>query len=179
MSWWSELTAFSVFLALGGIGFLFLLVSLVFGEVFDHLSVEVGHDFDHGGPSVFSTRVMAVFITAFGVFGAVAVHYGATTFAASGVGFGGGLVFGGMVYLFARFLYSQQASSEVHSRDLVGVVGRVVVAIPAGGVGQVRLQLGEELIDKIARAADASKIEENAIVRVDEVMGEMVVVART
>lgn len=178
MGWWSELTAFSVFLALGGIGFLFLLVSLVFGEVFDHLAVDVDHDFDHGGPSVFSTRVMAVFITAFGVFGAVAVHYGASTSAASGVGFGGGVVFGGMVYLFARFLYGQQASSEVKSRDLAGLLGRVVVTIPAGGVGQVRLQLGEDLIDKIARAGDGGRIEENATVRVSEVMGETVVVNR-
>jgi hypothetical protein len=180
MGWLSDLTAFTVFLAVGAAGFLFLLVSLVFGEVFDHLHLDGGgldHGLDHG-PGVFSTRVLAVFITAFGVFGAVAVHYGAPAIAASGVGFGGGLVFGGLVFAFARFLYGQQASSEIRTSELAGRTGRVVVGIPAGGVGQVRLQLGEELVDKIARDRDGAKIEENISVRVLEAMGETVIVTR-
>ena len=69
-----------------------------------------------------------------------------------------GTVFGGAIYAFARFLYSQQASSEVRSSDLVGTIGRVVIAIPADGVGQVRVRLGEELMDKIARTRDGGAI---------------------
>jgi membrane protein implicated in regulation of membrane protease activity len=171
------LTAFTVFLAIGVVGFLFLIVSLVFGEIFDHFGDGFDH-FDHGGPGFFSGRVMAVFVTAFGGFGAAATHYGLSPVPASGVGFGSGLVFGGAIYLFARFLFSQQATSEVRSSDLVGQSARVVVTIPAGGIGQVRCRIGEELVDKIARTRDGESIAENTPVLVDEVLGETVIVKK-
>jgi hypothetical protein len=168
----TPLTPFSVFVAIAGTGFLFLLISLFFGEIFEHFD----GDFDHGGPSFFSTRVISVFITAFGAFGAIAVRYGLSALAASGVGFGSGLAFGSLVYMFARFLFSQQASSDVVAADVVGQTARVVVAIPAGGVGQVRFRVGEELIDKIARTRDGVAIPEHASVRIEEMVGEVVIV---
>ena len=48
-----------IYAAIALVGFVFLLVMLFVGEV-------------GGGPSVFSTRIMASFITAFGVGGVVA-----------------------------------------------------------------------------------------------------------
>ena len=122
------LSAFTVFLAIAAVGFLFLMVSLVFGEIFDAFRRRLDHDFDHGGPGFFSTRVMAVFVTAFGGFGAIATHYGLSPLPASGVGFASGLVFGGAIYVFARFLYSQQAGIRVRAGDLVGQIARVVIA---------------------------------------------------
>jgi membrane protein implicated in regulation of membrane protease activity len=178
MSLLSPISAFSVFLAIAAVGFLFLIISLVFGEVFDHFGDGVDVDLDHGGPGIFSGRVMAVFITAFGGFGAVATHYGLGPVPASGVGFMSGIVFGGAIYMFARFLFGQQASSDVGSHDLVGQIARVVVAIPAGGVGQIRCRLGEELVDKIARARGGDSIAENASVIVEEVLGETVIVKK-
>ena len=171
-------TAFSVFLAIAAVGFLFLIVSLVFGEIFDHFGDGFDSDLAHGGPGIFSGRVIAVFITAFGGFGAVATYYGLSPIPASGVGFASGLVFGGAIYMFARFLFGQQASSDVRSNDLVGQIARVVVAIPAGGVGQIRCRLGEELVDKIARARGDDSIGENASVIVEEVLGETVIVKK-
>ncbi len=168
------LSAFSVFLAIAAVGFLFLIVSAVFGEIFEHVD---GLD-DHGGPGFFSTRVIAVFITAFGGAGAVATHYGMAPIPASGIGTATGLVFGGAIYLFARFLYGQQASSEVRADDLVGQVARVVVAIPVGGVGQIRCRVGEELVDKIARTRHGDPLAENVSVRVEEVLGETVIVKK-
>lgn len=176
MDFLPTLSAYVVFLGIAAVGFLFLLVSLVFGEIFDHLGGGFDADLDHGGPGFFSTRVMAVVITAFGGFGAVATHYGLSPIPASGIGFAGGLLFGGAIYAFARFLYGQQASSDVRSSDMVGQPARVVVAIPAGGIGQVRLRVGEELVDKIARSRDGQSIAENAPVIVDEVLGETVIV---
>lgn len=171
-----SLSAFTVFLAIAAVGFLFLLVSLVFGEIFDFFGDGFDHDLSHGGPGFFSSRIIAVFITAFGGFGAVATHYGLAPLPASGVGFASGLVFGGAIYMFARFLYGQQASSDVHVADLVGQIARVVVAIPAGGVGQVRCRIGEELVDKIARTSGGESAAENASVEVVEVLGEVVIV---
>src|SRR5688572_29123637 len=172
----SSLNAFSVFLAIAAVGFLFMMISLFFGEILDHFDGGLDHDLDHGGPGFFSTRAMGVFITAFGGFGAVATHYGLTPFPAAMVGLASGLVFGSAVYAFARFLYGQQATSELRSADLVGQSARVVVTIPAGGIGQIRCRLGEELVDKVARANDGLSIPENATVKVEEVLGEVVIV---
>ena len=127
----------------------------MFGGLFDFFDSD--HDFDTGGPGFFSSRVMAVFVTAFGGFGAVATYYGLAPVPASLVGFGSGLVFGGAIYALARFLYNQQASTEVRAGDLVGAIGRVVIGIPPGGVGQIRVRLGEELMDKIARTRDGAR----------------------
>jgi membrane protein implicated in regulation of membrane protease activity len=165
------LNAFSVFLGIGAIGFLILIVSLFFGEIFEHVDGD-----DHGGPGFFSTRVMSVFITAFGGFGAIATHYDFGPLPASGIAFIAGVLLATPIYYFAKFLYGQQATSEVRSQDLIGQIGRVVVAIPAGGVGQVRFKLGEELIDKIARGHGAQAFAENASVIVEEVVGETIVV---
>lgn len=178
--WLSSVTAFGVFLSIAGIGFLFLLISLVFGEVFDffHFDADFDHGLDHGGPSFFSTRVLSVFITAFGGVGAIGVRYGMSTGTASLLGLGSGAALGSLIYWFAHFLYSQQASSDMSSRDMVGQTGRVIVGIPAGGVGQVRLQMGETLVDKIARSHDGEPIPENAVARVEEILGETVVVRR-
>lgn len=171
-----SLSAFTVFLGIAGIGFVFLMVSLVFGEIFDFFDHDI--DFDHGGPGILSSRVIAVFVTAFGAFGAIAVNNGMSAGAASGVGLGSGVVFGGLIYFFLRFLYGQQASSDVVAADLVGQTGRVIVAIPANGVGQVRCRIGEELVDKVAQSRDGLAVAEHASVKIEQVLGDLVVVSK-
>ncbi len=175
--WLSSVSAFSVFVSIAALGFVFLLITLVFGEIFDSFG---DHDFsdalDHG-PSFFSPRVLSVFITAFGGTGAVAVHYGARTVTASLAGFASGFVFAGLIYLFARMLYGQQASTDLKLADLLGTTGRVVVAIPAGGVGQVRCRIGEQVFDQVARSRSGEAIAQNIVVRVDEVLGEIILVS--
>lgn len=173
-----QVNAFGVFLAIAAVGFLFLLVSLFFGGIFDHFDGGLDHDVDHGGPGFFSTRVISVFVTSFGAFGAIATHYDLGPLAASAIGFASGLALATPIFLFARFLYGQQASSQSLASDLVGQVARVTVAIPAGGVGQIRCRVGEELIDKVARTRQGEPVPENVSVRVDEVLGETVIVTR-
>lgn len=173
-----QMNAFSVFLLIAAVGFLFLLVSVVFGEIFDHFGDGLDHDLEHGGPGFFSTRVLSVFVTAFGGFGAIATHYGMAPSGASGVAFLGGIALALPVYYFARFLFAQQATSETRSQDLVGQPGRVVVTIPAGGIGQVRFRVGEELVDRIARAREPVAIAENDTVIVEEIVGETIIVKK-
>jgi membrane protein implicated in regulation of membrane protease activity len=173
-----SLNAFAVFLAIAAIGFLLLITSLLFGEIFEHFDGGLDHDLEHGGPGFFSTRVISVFVTAFGGFGAIATDYGFGSLAASAIGALGGAVLAAPVYWFARFLYGQQASSESRVSDLVGQTGRVVVAIPAGGVGQVRCRIGEELIDRLARAREPVAIAENDAVVIEEVVGETIIVKK-
>jgi membrane protein implicated in regulation of membrane protease activity len=174
----SSLNAFTVFLAIASVGFIFLLLSLVFGEIFDHFGDGIDHDMDHGGPGFFSTRTMCAFITAFGSVGAIGIHYGLSPLVSSLLGVVTGMMFAAVIYMFATFLYRQQATSEFHAQDLVGQVGRVVITIPAGGIGQVRCRMGEELVDKIARAREPESIPENTAVRVEEVLGETVIVRK-
>ncbi len=177
--WLSQISAFSIFLAIAAVGFVFLLISLVFGEVFEHFGDGgFDHDLDHGGPGFLSTRILSVFVTAFGGFGAIGTNYGLGPVAASGLGFASGVVFASIIYGFARFLWGQQATTELRTADLVGQNARVVVAIPKGGVGQVRCRLGEELVDKIARSQTDEPIPENAVVLIEEVLGETVVVRK-
>lgn len=176
MDFVSSVNAYTVFVAIAVVGFVFLLIALVFGEIFDFFDHDL--DLDHGGPGVLSSRVISVFITAFGAFGAIATNNGLGPGPASAVGLGSGLLFGGVIYGFLRFLYAQQASSDVVAADLVGQNARVVVAIPANGVGQVRCRIGEELIDKIAQSRDGIAIAENTPVRIEEVLGETVIVKR-
>lgn len=179
MFWLIEFSAFAVFLGIAAIGFLVLIISFFMGEIFDF----GGHDFDHGvdagdGISFMSSRVISVFVTAFGGFGAIGIHLGYSIGVSSALGFAGGLVFGGLIYLFARFLYGQQASTDVCISDLAGKTGQVSVAIPEGGVGQVRCTLGQTVVDKIARAKDGGEIPANSLVVIEEVAGDTILVRK-
>lgn len=173
--WLSQVSALSVFLVIAAIGFLFLLATLVFGEIFEH--VDIDHDLDHDGLGFFNTKVISVFITAFGGFGAIAVSQGFGNFASSVIGLTGGVALGALVYFFARLLYSQQASSVISSSDLVGRTGQITVAIPSNGFGQVRCLIGESMVEKIARTREGLEIPYNSLVRIEGVVGDGVIVS--
>ena len=173
-----------IYAAIGAFGLLFLLIMLFVGEVFggDH---DIAHDHDvggdhgdAGGPSMFSARVIASFLTAFGVGGVVGRYYNLSHPVSSGVGVASGIVMSGLVYQFAKILYSQQASSEIQMAGLVGRSAEVSVAIPDGGVGQVALTYGGERTEHIARSTDGAAIPRGAEVVVTGLRGDSVVVAR-
>jgi membrane protein implicated in regulation of membrane protease activity len=175
-----------IYAAIGAFGFLFLVVMLFVGDLFggDHdIHVgdiggdhgEIGHE---GGPSIFSARIMASFLTAFGVGGVVARYYGLSHPLSAGCGVVAGGVMSGLVYQFAHILYTQQASSEVRMASLVGRAAEVTVGIPKGGVGQVTLEYGGERTTQIARAADGGAIPLGTSVVVRSVLGDSIVVER-
>lgn len=172
-----------LYAAIGAFGLLFLLVMLFIGEIFggDHdLHVEADHgEVDHGsGPSIFSARIIASFLTAFGVGGVVARYYALPHPVASGIGVVSGVVLAGLVYQFAKILYSQQASSEIHMTALVGRTAEVTIGIPEGGVGQVTLTVGGERTMHIARPGDGHRIPPGTEVVITALRGDSVVVDR-
>jgi hypothetical protein len=176
--WISNLSSLSVFIAVGSLGFLFLLFSFLFGEFFEE--VDFGEDADHdlgAGPNVFSLRTLGIFITGLGGLGAIAELRGAGAVVSASIGLAGGVALAGVVYGFARYLYRQQSSSHVTADELVGCRAEVTVAIPAGGLGQARCLIGEMMVEKIARSRDGGAIPFNAAVRIEEVAGEMVIVS--
>jgi len=171
-----------IYAAIAVFGFLFLIVMLFVGEIFGADHDVGGHDGsiehgDAGGPSIFSARIMASFITAFGVGGVVGRYYNLSHPAAAGVGVVTGVVLAGVVFQFAKILYSQQASSEVKMPALVGQNAEVTVAIPKGGVGQVTVNYGGERSEHIARSEDGGAVARGTIVVIRGLGGDSVVVA--
>ncbi|HEY8460217.1 MAG TPA: hypothetical protein VIM99_07540 [Blastocatellia bacterium] len=176
--WLSNLSSLSVFLGLGGLGFLFLFFSFLFGEFFDGGDFGEGADLDaDDGPSIFSLRTLSVFITGLGGLGAIAELRGAGAAVSALVGVIGGGALACVVYVFTLYLYRQQSSSHVTAEELIGRRAEVTVGIPAGGVGQVRCLIGETAIEKIARSRGGGAIPLNAPVRVEEIVGETLVVS--
>jgi len=175
-----------LYAAIGAFGLIFLLVMLFVGDVFggDH-DVHVGDmggghgDVGHeGGPGIFSARIMASFLTAFGVGGLVARYYGLQHPAAAGCGVVTGAVMSGIVYQFAKILYSQQASSEVRMSQLIGRTAEVTVGIPQGGMGQVTMEYGGERTTQIARSKDGGAIPPGTAVVVTDLRGDSIIVER-
>lgn len=173
----SNITPLMVFLGIASVGFVFLILSLVVGDLFDSLGFDLGIDGGADGHAALDSRVISVFVTAFGGFGAIGIQVGFSIVASSLLGLGGGILFGGLVSLFGRFLYKQQSSSSVTTAQLVGRSAQVVVSIAPGSLGQVSCRIGEERVEKLARARDNSEIKAGATVRVDEVAGDSLIVS--
>jgi membrane protein implicated in regulation of membrane protease activity len=167
----------TIFLIIGGIGFAFLLVSLVVGDIFEMFggSPDIGSaDVDFG---FLDSRVLAVLITAFGGFGAIGVQMGFGAVASSLIGLLGGVIFAMVVSLFGRFLVAQQASSTVTDDSLLGRSAQVTVTIKPGAIGQITCRIGDERVERIARSKDGTEIPAGALVKVDSIAGDSVIVS--
>lgn len=173
----SNVSFLTVFLAIAAVGFIFLLVSLVVGDIFDSFGFETGLDGGADGHGFLDSRVISVFVSSFGGFGAIGIQMGLGIVASSLMGLAGGVVLGGLVSLFARFLYKQQSSSSVGTAQMIGRTAQVIVSIAPGSLGQVSCRIGEERVEKLARSKDNREIKAGAIVRVDEIAGDSVIVS--
>jgi hypothetical protein len=166
----------TIFLAIGGVGLLFLLISFVVGDVFEAVGLDFGLDASHDF-GVFDSRVVAVFLTAFGGFGAIGVSLDYAAVGASLFGLFGGFAFGAIVFYFGKLLYSQQSSSSVSTTDLIGRTAQVVVGIKPDQLGQISCRVGEERVEKLARTVSGEEIKAGQIVRIESVGSDSVLVS--
>ena len=173
----ANISPLMVFLGIATLGFVFLLISLVVGDIFDSFDFDGGLDGGFDAHGLLDSRVISVFVTAFGGFGAIGIQMGLSIVASSLLGLGGGVVLGGLVSLFGRFLYKQQSTSSVTTAQLIGRTAQVIVSIAPGSLGQVSCRVGEERVEKLARARDNREIKAGATVRVDEVAGDSLIVS--
>ncbi len=172
----TSLNLFTLFAVIGAIGFVFLLISFVVGDIFDALGFDGGIG-DSGSEFGFlDSRVIAVFVTAFGGFGAIGAQMGFGAAVSSGIGLLGGVFFGAIVSLFGRFLIGQQASSTVTDNDLIGRTAQVTVAIKGGQLGQITARIGDERVEKLARAEGNVEINAGSLVKVKSIAGDSVIV---
>jgi len=130
-----------------------LIVALVIGEVGDF-----GHA-DADGP--FSLPAIAAFIGGIGFVGAIpaALLDGLEpiprVLISAAVGVVGAIPIAyGAVRLTAG-LMRMNTDPTLSERDLIGRLGQVMTAIPAGGLGEVRLSVGGQSLKYYARAAVA------------------------
>ena len=173
----SNLSPLIVFLGIATLGFVFLLISLVVGDIFDSFGFDTGLDGVADGHGFLDSRVISVFVTSFGGFGAIGIQAGLSIVASSLLGLAGGIVLGALVSLFARLLYKQQATSSVSTTQLIGRTAQVIVGIAPGSLGQVSCRVGEERVEKLARARDNREIKAGTTVRVDEIAGDSLIVS--
>jgi len=173
----SNTSPLMVFLVIAAIGFVFLLVSLVIGDIFDSFGLETGLDGGADGHGLLDSRVISVFVTSFGGFGAIGIQMGLSIVASSLIGLAGGVVLGGIVSLFARFLYKQQSSSSLSTSQMIGRTAQVIVSIAPGSLGQVSCRIGEERMEKLARSKDNQEIKAGSMVRIEEIAGDSVIVS--
>lgn len=176
MEFLSSINLHIVFAAIGGIGFLFLAVTLIVGDVFDAVGVDLHASGGDGGFGALDSRVLSVFLTAFGGFGLIAAWTGYGALASSLFGLLGGIIFGGVVSAFGKFLISQQSSSSVTDKDILGRTAQVTVGIKPGELGQVTMRIGDERVEKLARSNSDEEIKNGAIVKVSAIAGDSVLV---
>lgn len=177
MDLFTNLSLLYLFVIIGGIGFAFLLVTLIVGDVFEmfggtpDIGVDSGVDF-----GFLDSRVLAVFITAFGGFGAIGAQLGYGPLASSLFGLLGGVIFAVVVSGFGRFLVGQQASSTFTDEALIGKTAQVTVTIKPGEMGQISTRIGDERVDKIARSREGEEIKAGSTVTVAAIAGDSVLV---
>ena len=149
-----------VFLAIMGAAIILALGGSLFGH--DH---DVGHDHDlhdsggdhEGTISIFSTKVISVFIMGFGGGGAIAEFYHLGWVSSSLVGLVVGIVMGGVMYAVLSYLFGHQANSLVFANELVGRQGVVTIPIEPGAVGEVNVSCGDRIMTYLARTSTAGE----------------------
>lgn len=138
------MSAMTVLLAIGGIGVLLLLVSLVVGDFLDG-AFELGND-------IFGGAALSGFLGALGFGGAIALGVFDNLAVAVVIGVVAGVLLGGGVGWLAAKLKQGGDESSVRTSDLTGREATVVGAIPAGGYGQVTLTVAGHLTRLNARS---------------------------
>lgn len=168
-----------IFATIFGVGFLILLISLIFGHDFDHdvdLSGDVDADVGHG-PNFFSARMLALFMVGFGAVGfGVRTTTDWNTLEASMAGLGGAAVIGALGWIVLRLFYSSQSSSTIQDSDVVGITANVIDAIAGKEYGQVSCVIRGREITFMARSKDGANIDRNTPVKVLRKDGNIVTV---
>ncbi len=156
------------------------------------IQVFAGHDTDAGGHEVHgadhdgeaglgtffgSLRFWSFLLLAFGLVGTLlTVFQLAGPWVTLGLALASGAASGVFAVSVLRRLLTRSATSNVKSNDVVGKVGRVVVALAAKRPGKVRVEIRGSVIDYNARADEP--LEEGESIIVEEVDGMEVRVSR-
>ncbi len=168
------------------VGLMFTLISAVASHFFGghdagHADVGTGGHAEAGfndsgvpGISFFSPTVLASFVTAFGAFGMMFTKLAATSnpWASAPLSIVcGGLVAGGVFYLFNTMFTRMQGSSEGRVVALVGTTASIITPIPANGVGEISYVQGGSRYTAAARSEKGVAIGAGQAVKITRIVG--------
>lgn len=135
----------TTFLVIGVVGLVILTLSLLAGDFLDGA-------FDAlAAGDWFSSAVLGGFVSAFGFGGALTLGLGGAMAIAVPVGIGAGAVFGWFAAWLTRLIKGGSSDEVVSPADTVGHPATVLVDIPEGGFGVVRVRLGGHVLQYNAR----------------------------
>lgn len=163
----------------------FSLGAFLFGhDAGDHdVSADADHDVSHDGggmPSIFSTRVISLFLLGFSGMGLIATYvWGLTPGMSALCGLGSGAVMGTLAYLLVLMFHREQASSFAEAEDYVGVEGRIATAVPQNGTGEITVSVRGQSRTIFAMTADGSALPEGRMARITRMSGATATVEQT
>jgi membrane protein implicated in regulation of membrane protease activity len=149
-----------------------------------NIDLHVDHpaSFDHGsvGVSPLSPITIASFITSFGGLGLIGTQllFLPDTISLFFAAVGATIIAGGMFLFYSKVLVAGQGSSEVRLADIGGKTAEVIVPIPEDGLGQVAFVARGARTTWSARSADGKPIARGAVVTIESVTGNTVIVSR-
>jgi|GEM_PF-346711 len=128
--------------------------------------------------SVLSPITIASFITAFGGIGVLALQFFKVDPRMSLVwATAGAVVLSGLMFLFySQFLIRSQASSEIRTGDIVGMLAEVSVPIGKGATGQVSYSTKAGRMSSMAKAVDGGDISRGQLVKIVQIVGSIALV---
>jgi len=177
------MSTFLVYLFCLTMGFVFVLISAVFGHVFGdhgHLEGSGGHaetgadSSDAPGVSMFSPIVMAAFVTAFGAFGLMLTQFEATKrpmISAPLAVLGAFVVAFVLVSVLRKIVRASDSSSESQVATLVGHIATVISPIPDGGVGEIAYVQGGSRYTAPAREESGKPVSSGNTVTITRIVG--------
>lgn len=193
------------YVALAAVGCVYVLVALLLGQLFggSHDGGDAGaaaHDaggsygIEHTGHAsasagdgaaasfhfpLFSPLALATLGGTVGGLGLITLHglhMGERTSLALSLAVGFGLTYA-VTYVTWRVVRAASGSSAIRTQDLIGAAAEILTPIPAGGVGEVAAQVGDQRYPAPAREIEGRAVERGARVRVVSVSGSTLFVA--
>lgn len=138
----------------------------------DMVHGDTGHDGDNGHMvSVFSPRVVAIFMMGFGATGALARYSGCSYITSCFYALCVGFTVGGIMWAIAGFFAKSQSNSLFKTSDLVGQIGTVDVTIDHFNPGEVSIQYSGRTGVYTARSKGGKSIGKGHQVKVIETSG--------
>ncbi len=159
------------FLIIFGLGLLLTVVTFAVGELFDFGGgdADSGSEMGDGTPSPFSSRILFVFLTAFGGFGFIGESMDWPIGGSVLLAMAGGLaVSAGTFFLVVAPMARQQGSVHVTEGDYLDKEGQVTAEIPENGLGRVTLVAASSgaRMSPAAKSANGQRIPFGTSVRV-------------
>lgn len=159
-----------VYWAALGLGLGLLALSLILGDVFDFLDLDLPGD----------VSIVPVFFAAVAAFGAGGLFglkaFGFQTGGSILLGLGGGVVMGGVTALLFAVLGRQEAKEGFETHKLIGLRGRLTLATGPAKIGKV--QVTYEGMTRSLSATSLEEIPAGHDVKITDVVGRNLTVAR-